>query len=112
VSVVRVRDQLFVIWLLTFGFSDITNKTNQTNTTNQLIVVSILNFDILPSASNLQPQTSFPFATAALNNVRSREPGQQASEMVASIGTSLLQQISLMNNAVLEKIGRTLALFC
>jgi hypothetical protein len=35
-----------IIWHLAFGFSDITNKTNQTNTTNQLIAISHLDFEL------------------------------------------------------------------
>ena len=57
----------FVIWHLSFDIS------------HWSFVIWILNFDTLPSASNLRPSTLFPLSdcsTAALNNVRSRKPGQ------------------------------------
>jgi hypothetical protein len=59
----RVRARvplLFGFWNLSFPF--LTNRTNQTNTTDQLI--AICHF---PSG----------LSTAALNNIRSGEPGQQ-----------------------------------
>jgi hypothetical protein len=51
--VVRVREsllgvpyELFDLWILIFGFCDLTNKTNQTNTTNQPIGICHLDFGL------------------------------------------------------------------
>ena len=69
-----------------------------------------LNFDIWHFAFHLQPLTSFPFPIAAPNNFAlwGTWPitGSEMAGCSPSMGTPLLQQITLMDNGVPQKFRK------